>query len=198
MANNKDKNKEKEVGTKPRKITKSELKAALKNAEIDIVSNDNAQLLYICPITHQEIYLDEYGDTESVSMDVLQSMKSKAKDFFRKYWVIIEDVYIPDSELDITVEDVYNYLGLSNVYKEISEFEGGYFDSLLLKEKTEKFEKRVEDMDKKMLGQLISRSVTLYKDGSFNNSSKQRLLEDITDNEFLYKEGDLKPKKKNK
>lgn len=183
---------------KERKMTKSELKALLKNAEIDIVSNDTAQLIYKCPITHQEIYLDEYGDTESVGMDVLQSMKSKAKDFFRKYWIIIEDVYIPNSEVDVSVEDVYNFLGLSNVYEEISDFEGGYFDNLLLKEKNDKFADRVEDMDKKMLAQLITRSVTLYQEGKFDNSRKQTILEGLADNEFLYKENDMKPKKKKK
>lgn len=183
---------------KERKMTKSELKALLKNAEIDIVSNDTAQLIYKCPITHQEIYLDEYGDTESVGMDVLQSMKSKAKDFFRKYWIIIEDVYIPNSEANISVEDVYNFLGLSNVYEEISDFEGGYFDNLLLKEKNDKFADRVEDMDKKMLAQLITRSVTLYQEGKFDNSRKQTILEGLADNEYLYKENDMKPKKKKK
>lgn len=183
---------------KEKKMTKSELKALLKNAEMDIVSNDTAQLLYKCPVTHQEIYLDEYGDSESVGMDVLQSMKSKAKDFFRKHWIIIEDVYVPGSDVDVSVEDVYNFLGLSNVYKEISEFKGDYFDNLLLKEKNDKFADRVEDMDRKILAQLISRSVVLYKDGKFDNSRKQTILEDIVDNEYLYKENDMKPKKKKK
>lgn len=179
-----------------RRITKSELKLLLKNAEIDIASNDTARLLFKCPITHQEVLLEEYGDTESISMEVLQSMKNKSKDFFKKYWIIIEDVYIPNSDEDITVEDVYKYLGLSDVYETISQYEGGYFDNLLLKEKTDRFINRVEDMDKKMLAQLITRSVDLYKEGKFENSRKQSFLEELADNEFLYKENDMKPRKK--
>lgn len=181
---------------KERKITKSELKNILKNAEIDIVSNDNARLFYLCPITHQEIHLDEYGDTESVSMDVLQSMKSKAKDFFRKYWIIIENIYIPNSDVDVSVEDVYGYLGLGKLYDNIKDFDVDYFDNILTKDTVDKFEKRLDKMDKKMITQLITRSVQLYKEGTFRDSSKQLILEDIVDNEFLYKEADIKPKKK--
>ena len=53
-------------------------------------------------------------------------------------------------------------------------------------------------MDKKMLAQLITRSVTLYQEGKFDNSRKQTILEGLADNEFLYKENDMKPKKKKK
>lgn len=183
---------------KERKITKSELKILLKNAEIDIVSNDKAQLIYKCPTTHQEMYLDEYGDTESVTIDFLQSMKTKAKSFFTKYWIVIEDVYVPNSELGITVEDVYDFLGLSSVYKNLKDFDCDYLDNILNRDKIEKFKDRIENMDKKMVVQLISRAVELYKNGEFTDSSKMLVLEDIADNEYLFKEANLKSKKSKK
>lgn len=182
--------------SKTKKLTKSELKTILKTADIDIVSNDKAQLVYKCPITFQEIYLDEYGDTESVTIDVLQTMKSKAKDFLRKYWIIIEDVYVPNSDVEVTVEDVYGYLGLSNVYANIKDFNSDYLDNILLKDRIEKFEERLQNMDKKLVTQLTSRAVELYQQGEFTNSGKMLILEDLTDNEYLFKESDLKTKKR--
>lgn len=195
MAKVENKETKKEV---TRKLTKSELKTILKNADIDIVSNDKAQLIYKCPITFQEIYLDEYGDTESVSIDALQTMKSKAKDFLRKYWIVIEDVYVPNSDVEVSVEDVYNYLGLSSIYENIKDFDSDYLDNILKKDKVEKFKDRIDNMDKKLVGQLISRAVELYKNKEFTDSSKMLILEDLTDNEFLFKEADMKPKTKKK
>lgn len=190
-------NEQKENKTE-RKLTKSELKGILKNADIDIVSNDKAQLVYKCPVTFQEIYLDEYGDTESVSIDVLQTMKSRAKDFLRKYWIVIEDVYIPNSDVEVTVEDIYNYLGLSHVYENIKGFNSEYMDNILKKDKVEKFKNRVDNMDKKLLGQLISRAVELYQNKEFTDSSKMLILQDITDNVYLFSESDMIPKSKKK
>lgn len=181
---------------KERKLTKSELKTILKQADIEIVSNDKAQLIYKCPVTFQEVYLEEYGDVESVSIDLLQTMKSKSKDFLRKYWIIIEDVYIPNSDTEITVEDVYNYLGLSDAYKHIKDFDSNYMDNILKNDKIEKFQKRIEKMDRKLLGQLISRAVELYQSKDFYDSGKMLILQEITDNEFLFSESDMKPKNK--
>lgn len=180
-----------------KRLTKSELKKILKDAEVDIVSNDNAQLIYKCPKTFQEVYLEEFGDTESVSMDLLQTMKSKARDFFEKYWIILEDVYVPDldKDVEITIEDVYDYLGLSKIYNRIENLDSDYLDNVLIKYKFDKFKESIDKMDKKLLSQLISRSVALYKDGEFTDSSKQTILESITDNEYLFKENDLKTKK---
>lgn len=180
-----------------KKLTKSELKKILKDAEVEVVSNDNAQLIYKCPKTFQEVYLEEFGDTESVSMDLLQTMKSKARDFFEKYWIILEDVYVPDldKDVEITIEDVYDYLGLSKIYNRIENLDSDYLDNVLIKYKFDKFKESIDKMDKKLLSQLISRSVALYKDGEFTDSSKQTILESITDNEYLFKENDLKTKK---
>lgn len=180
--------------TTKKKLTKSELKLLLKTAEIDIVSNDKAQLVFKCPRTFQEIYLDTYGDTESVSMDLLQSMKSKARDFFSKYWIVLESVYIPGSDAEVTVEDVYGYLGLSSVYENIKDFDEDYFDNIL-KMPFEAFKTRVENMDKGLLGQLISIAVELYQNDEFNDAGKMLLFEDLTDNEYLFKESKLKTKK---
>lgn len=185
---------EKETVKEVKKLTKSELKLILKTADIDVVSNDKAQLIYKCPVTFQELFLEEYGDVESVSIDLLQSMKSKARDFFRKYWIIIEDVYVPNSEVDVTVEDVYNYLGLSDVYKNIKEFGVNYLDSILELD-TDSFNKKINEMDKKLLTQLISRAIALYQDDKFNDSSKMLILEDLMDNEYLFKESKMKTKK---
>lgn len=180
-----------------KKLTKSELKKILKDAEVEVVSNDNAQLIYKCPKTFQEVYLEEFGDTESVSMDLLQTMKSKARDFFEKYWIILEDVYVPDldKDVEITIEDVYDYLGLSKIYNRIENLDSDYLDNVLIKYKFDKFKESIDKMDKKLLSQLISRSVALYKDGEFTDSSKQTILESITDNEYLFKKNDLKTKK---
>lgn len=197
MANKKETTNTEETTTKEttkKKLTKSEIKLLLKTAEIDIVSNDKAQLVYKCPRTFQEIYLDEYGDTESVSIDLLQSMKSKARDFFSKYWIVLESVYVPNSDADVTVEDVYNYLGLSSVYENIKDFDEDYFNNIL-KLPFDDFKVRVENMDKGLLGQLISIAVELYQNNDFNDAGKMLLMEDITDNEYLFKESNLKTKK---
>ena len=110
-------------------------------------------------------------------MALLQSMKSSARDFFAKYWIIIEDVYVPNCDEDITVEDVYEFLGLSKIYENIKDVDCDYFENVLKNDSFEEFERRINKMDKKLLTQLINRAVDLYRSKDFADSFKIDLME---------------------
>lgn len=182
-----------------RKITKSEMRRILADAEFDVISNDNALLFYRCSRTGQELTLAKYGDRDSISFDMLSTMKQSARNFLEKYWIIIEDIYIPNSDVVVTVEDVYEYLGLSNVYKEINKC----FDSvdnleyLLLETDNETFDKQVEAMDKKMFNQLVALAIELFNAKKLVDQNKIMLIKSYAGDEYLF-EQETKNKKSTK
>lgn len=181
------KNDKKNNKVKP-KLTKSEIRRLLKDAEVDIIANDNAQLIYHCGRTKEELYLSGFGDAETVSMGLLQSMKSSSRSFFTKHWIIIEDVYVPNCDEDITVEDVYTFLGLGSIYESIKDVDCSYFENILNNDSFEDFERRIGKMDKKLLTQLINRAVDLYRGKKFSDSFKIDLMEKKIDKIDLFRD----------
>lgn len=186
--NNKELKNNVEEVKKEKRLTKSELKGILMKAEFDVISNSKGKVFYICPRTNQELVLSKYGEGDSISFDMLSTMKQKSRGLLENYHIIIEDVYVADKEVNISVEDVYSYLGLAHVYNELEDFfEGTYLDDVLLKEAHEEFSRRIKRMDKKLLKKLIARSVELFEENRFNSHDKMLLFQEMTNNEFLYR-----------
>lgn len=183
-----------------RKISKSELKKYLKNADVDVVSNFTLNIYAPCPSTGEELNLVDYGDSDTVTIDMLLFIKKKARFLLEKGWLVIEDVYIEDlpEDVEIEVKDIYEFLSLGKVYDKIKDLDTDYFDNLLLKEKYVEFEKRVRKMDSALRVVLINRAIDLYKQKEFSDSNKQRILIDIECNETLFSEYDEVASKKKK
>lgn len=172
-----EKPKKKTAKKKKKKKTKTfkDIKKAMENTEVLIANNDDAMFFYRCPKTGVEVDLREYGDTEIVEAEVLYTMKNSKK-IFNKYLIIILDVYSDDD--DITIEDVYAYLGIDKLYKNIEIPSSEYLDELLLEETVERFERVIDGMSNNMFKRLANRAIMLAKRGQLSNSHKIRMIED--------------------
>lgn len=172
-----EKPKKKTAKKKKKKKTKTfkDIKKAMENTEVLIANNDDATFFYRCPKTGVEVDLREYGDTEIVEAEVLYTMKNSKK-IFNKYLIIILDVYSDDD--GITIEDVYAYLGIDKLYKNIEIPSSEYLDELLLEETVERFERVIDGMSNNMFKRLANRAIMLAKRGQLSNSHKIRMIED--------------------
>ncbi len=176
----------------PVKLTKSILKRLLSNADFGVVSNTRASMFYKCSRTGQELHLNEFGDMDSMSFDAIASMNQKSKSLLNTASIIIEDVYIPDSDEIVEIKDVYEYLGLGSVYGEIEKHcIDTTFDEILLQEKVSSFAKRIKNMDKKILTTLLHRAVELFNKGQFTDHAKMTYLKETSGNIYLFESRNL-------
>lgn len=60
----------------------------------------------------------EFGETQELSIGDLRSMKGTQRRFFSDNWIIIEGVY-DDGYEDVTPEDIYKTLQVSQYYEEL-------------------------------------------------------------------------------
>ena len=181
--------KEKKVKEEPKKLSTAEKRKILKECEVYVMNNSGAYVKYRDDRTMDEIELPEYGDIDIVDIETVRRMTMRKKGFIEKYWVLITD-FICDDER-ITLEDVYDYLGISKYYNRDEDNEivlpnGDFFDDILLSGRSKDFKKYVENMNNKLLTQLVNRAVMLYREGKFDSSVKIQILEEKINREGFF------------
>ncbi|MGL5348274.1 MAG: hypothetical protein ACRDA3_13065 [Peptostreptococcaceae bacterium] len=175
-----------------RKTRKSfrELRRLLnRDTEVLVMNNTQGTFYYYCPKTHMSIRLEGFGDTEIVTMEVLEGMKSRGKSIFQNYYLIILDVY-PDIDVEdeIEVGDVLTYLGVGDLYTSINNelekygetYSDEFFDSLLIDMELNDFRKIVSKMSYGLVRQLATRGHVLFEEGKFDSRNKMSALEEKT------------------
>lgn len=178
------------VQEKPKKLTLNQKRKILKEAEIVIVNNHGGFLFYRDDTLGVEIELPGYGDTDFVEAEVLRRMNMKSKGFFEKYWILVADFSCDDDRIEL--EDVYEYLGISKYYKDMTELpDGEFFDNLLLNTSNKNFRKFIEKINNKLMTRLCARAVELYKKGKFESSNKIQAIEERIGREGYFL--DVKP-----
>ena len=113
---------ETEVVVKRPKSFRELRKMISRDTEVLIMNNTQGGFYYSCPKTHMEINMSEFGDTEVVTIELLESMKNRAKVLFKNYCIMVVDVY-PEPEFEdvIEISDVLNYLGIADLYNIVSD-----------------------------------------------------------------------------
>lgn len=183
-----------EVAKKPKSFR--ELRKLLhRDTEVMIMNNTQGGFFYRCPKTHMEINMSDFGDTEVVTIELLEAMKNRAKKLFKNYCIIIVDVY-PDEELEgeIEIVDVLNYLGIADLYETINnelEYDGEiysteFFDNLIINKSKDEFNRLVKKMNKRLLIQLTHRAVILYQSGKFDSRYKMEEIQEKLGLEDLF------------
>ena len=77
-----------------RRKTLRELRRLLnRDTEVLVMNNTQGTFYYYCPKTHMSIRLEEFGDSEIVTMEVVEGMKNRGKSIFKNYYLVILDVY---------------------------------------------------------------------------------------------------------
>lgn len=161
-------------------------KMLTRDTEVLIMNNTQGGFYYKCPKTHMEINMLEFGDTEVVTIELLEAMKNRARIAFKNYCIMIVDVY-PEPEFEDVIEiyDVLNYLGIADLYNTVTDelenngdlYSEEFFDNLIINKSRDEFEKIAKKMNRKLLIQLAHRSVLLYQSGKFDSRYKMEFIQ---------------------
>ena len=186
---------EKKKEVKQRKSLRELRRLLHRDTEILLMNNTQGGIYYYCPKTHTEIEMTEFGDTQIITLEVLEAMKNKAKSLLKKLCLVIVDVY-PDVELEdeIEIRDVLTYLGLEEIYEPISNelenngeiYSEDFFDELIINKTKDEFNKLVDKFNKGLLINLARRGVYLYQTGKFDSRYKMDKLQEKLGVEDLF------------
>ena len=160
--------------TQPKKKSKAELRKILKDAEAVVINNFGVKIKYE-DNNGFELELLSYGDSEIVEVEELRKMHVRKKSFFNNYWILITEVICDDES--VTLEDVYEYIGISKLYKEFANPDNEFFTDLLLDTSLDEFEKVLNNMNKELVFQLFLRATELYQRKELNDFFKIRAIE---------------------
>lgn len=170
-------------------------KMLTRDTEALIMNNTQGGFYYKCPKTHMEINMLEFGDTEVVTIELLEAMKNRARVAFKNYCIMIVDVY-PEAEFEdvIEISDVLNYLGIADLYNIVTDelenngdlYSEEFFDNLIINKSRDEFEKIAKKMNKKLLIQLAHRAVLLYQTGKFDSRYKMEFIQEKLGLEDLF------------
>ena len=160
--------------TQPKKKSKATLKKLLKDAEAVVINNFGVKVKYE-DNNGFELELLSYGDSEIVEVEELRKMHVRKKSFFNNYWLLITEVICDDES--VTLEDVYEYIGISKLYKEFANPDNEFFTDLLLDTSLDEFEKILDNMNKELVFQLFLRATELYQRKELNDFFKIRAIE---------------------
>lgn len=175
-------------------------KILTKDTEVLIMNNSQGHFYYSCPKTNISVDMTDFGDTQIVPLELLETMKRRAKKIFANYIVMIIDVF-PETEEEVAVNDVLRYLDIASMYDVISEVanenenDGTYgedfFDTLIIDKGRDDFERLAKKMNKKLLIQFAHRCVELYKSGEFDSRYKMDIIQSLLGAEDLFSDIDL-------
>lgn len=160
--------------TQPKKKSKATLKKLLKDAEAVVINNFGVKVKYE-DNNGFELELLSYGDSEIVEVEELRKMHVRKKSYFNNYWILITEVICDDES--VTLEDVYEYIGISKLYKEFANPDNEFFTDLLLDTSLDEFEKILDNMNKELVFQLFLRATELYQEKELNDFFKIRAIE---------------------
>lgn len=160
--------------TQPKKKSKAELRKILKDAEAVVINNFGVKVKYE-DNNGFELELLSYGDSEIVEIEELRKMHVRKKSYFNNYWILITEVICDDES--VTLEDVYEYIGISKLYKEFANPDNEFFTELLLDTSLDEFEKVLNIMNKELIFQLFLRATELYQEKELNDFFKIRAIE---------------------
>ena len=160
--------------TQPKKKSKATLKKLLKDAEAVVINNFGVKVKYE-DNNGFELELLSYGDSEIVEVEELRKMHVRKKSYFNNYWILITEVICDDES--VTLEDVYEYIGISKLYKEFANPDNEFFTDLLLDTSLNDFEKILDNMNKELVFQLFLRATELYQEKELNDFFKIRAIE---------------------
>ena len=171
--------------TQPKKKSKAELRKILKDAEAVVINNFGVKVKYE-DNNGFELELLSYGDSEIVEIEELRKMHVRKKSFFNNYWILITEVICDDES--VTLEDVYEYIGISKLYKEFANPDNEFFTDLLLDTSLDEFEKVLNNMNKELIYQLFLRATELYQAKELNDFFKIRAIENKVDRPDVFQD----------
>ena len=174
--------------TTKKKKSKAELRKILRQSEVVVINNFGVKLRYESNDGF-ELELSSYLDSDVVEIEELRKMHVKKKAFFNNYWILITEVICDDE--DVTLEDVYEYIGISKLYKEVKNPNDDFFEELLLKVSFNEFKQVISKLNKELVVQLFVRATELYKERRLSDTFKLNEIEQLVNRPDCFR--DVKP-----
>lgn len=180
-------NKEKETTKnkpKTRRDLSSELRAKRDNIELEVLNISTGGCAYYD--SHGEPYFNLVpGQSTIVSLREIQDVCLQAKCCFDEYYLIITDVY----NKDYTLEDILIYLGLSDTYRDIKNYNEDYLQKILLEYDDKEFESLISIKDSNFAKMLAAKAIYLFVVEKQDISrGKEHVLKQVLKLEALFPE----------
>lgn len=169
------------IETKEEKIAKkatqrdirNELKKKKLEIEVEVMNLTNGEVFYT-PNSNEVPYfeLNGIGDKEFVELDKLYKVASKHKAYFKNHCITIVDL----DDMDYTVDDILDFLGIKNLYDNIENYDSDYIDYILNELDFDEFEDVVNNNSIELAQRLTERAVHLHKNDELDSSNKKKFL----------------------
>lgn len=176
----------KEESTKETKETKKTTQKKPKRVVVDrdtevvFMNNTNGSLFYRCPKTHSVYDMQEYGNTDYITVEQLMIMNNTSRKMLKELWILLVDT----ADENVEIDDVIKYLGLDSLYSD--EITPDSIEDFIVKSTDNKFETSLQKMGKTLSKKVVEHSLLLFKSGNLNSLSKINILKDFTNNEDLF------------
>lgn len=121
--------------------------------------------------------LKQEGDETDVALDEFEALKDGHKGYFEKHLIAITDIDC-DCEDDFEIEEILEYLGVSEVYDNIENYDIDYIKYILTKMDAYDLEKLLATCDNALAERIAERAVKMLKKGKFDSIKKQKLITD--------------------
>ena len=168
----------KEVEVPVKKKTKRELRNELKklkhDIDVEIVSLSTGRVSYTNREGDVIFDLNNFGDKDIVDLGEIYRLASKHKNYFERHYIAIVDVYHDDYDL----EDILEFLGITELYSNIENYDENYIHEILMNMDNYDFEKTVSVNNRYLADRLADRAKFLYRKDKFYDMSKAKVLAD--------------------
>lgn len=161
--------------TSPRKRVKID-----RDLEVAFMNNTNGGFFYKCPKTQNIYDMQEYGDIDYITVDELLTMRNSYRKILNDLWILLIDV----NSDEVSIEDVWRYLGVYRLYNDLVKPER--IDEFILRSGDRRFRDTLERLHDALVKKVVERAVALYKEGKLNSIGKANILIELTGNEDLF------------
>ena len=148
---------------------------------VSVQSNVHGQLIYDNPRSGSRTEWHEYGEIQSVPMGDLRAMKAAQRRFFSDNWILVKGIDDPGYE-GVTPQDIYQVLGVSQMYRSIIEPE--HFEEFFRLSRSE-MKKRIELLTDGAKLNLVVAANSAIRDGILDSVRTIRTLEELLGCELL-------------
>ena len=148
---------------------------------VRVQSNVHGQLVYDNPRSGSRTLWEHFGDIQSVPMGDLRAMKAAYRRFFEDNWVIVKGIDEPGYE-DVTPDDVYKALAVSQFYKGI--IDPDRFDEFFRLDRQE-MRRRIELLTEGAKLNLVVAANSAIRDGVLDSIRTVKTLEELLGCELL-------------
>lgn len=178
---------EAKMDVKSKKKTKRQLELEIRknknDIELEILNISTGRCSYANGYGKYYFNL-ESGQSKTLTLDEIQEVCFDAKSFFTDYELVIVDVY---SE-EYTLDNILDYLSLSEIYEDIKDHDDDYMEDILLNYSDEDFNSLIGIKDVNFSKSLASKAIYLHNKKKDISREKEYILKKVLNLETLFHE----------